>query len=274
MKKVLFLFIVFIIPTGTVYGMSDHHSNSITNKDIAGSICLYKENYIQYAKPMDDKTEQGYTQAQLSLQYQPFYRKQKSLYIGYTTVFWWMTNEISSEITETNYNIEGFYRRQKVVNVSDHLKINRIQFGIDHTSNGKRGPESRGINLLYTTIGAYTGDRLRLGGEIKAFAYFDNSIKNEDIQNFTGNFTYNAYLSWNSHTYSEIAKLNYKVQLGGNSSLSNGRQELTLRLAPIPKYFTPFIFVRYEVGFGTQGLVNYNEKHEAVTFGLSIDCLP
>ena len=233
------------------------------------SISLYKGNYIQSAR--SSTSDNSYTQAQFSLKYQPLKHHFTELFIGFTNTFWWMTSEKSSEVRETNYNAEVFYQKRDASRWGNHFTANLLQLGIDHKSNGEKGAESRGVNSFYVKGGWYCGDRIRVGGELTAFAYFENSVKNEDIDHYTGNFICKAYASFFSHHENrEIIQLSYAVQLGSNTNLSKGRQEILLKAHIFPKTVNPSLFIKYETGYGTQGLAHYNEKHSATIIGLSL----
>ena len=152
----------------------------------------------------------------------------------------------------------------------DTDSLNLLQFGVDHTSNGKKGNESRSTNTVYGKVGGYAGKRFRLGGKITALVYIENSIKNEDIQDYTGNFIYETYLAGYSRAEKEFARLSYRFKLGDNTDLSRGRQEIQLSVKPFPKHFNPSLFVKYESGYGIGGLVDYNKTRNAVMMGLSL----
>ena len=257
MKIYLFTIIALFIFSASAFGFEE------------SAVSLYKGNYIQSAR--SGEQDNSYTQAQFSLKYQPLRHNLDSIFIGFTNTFWWMTSEKSSEVRETNYNVEIFYQKKSAVRLSNNITINSLQLGIDHKSNGKKGAESRGTNSFYVKGGGYFGERIRIGGEVTAFTYVENSVKNRDIQDYTGNFLYKAYASIFSTQYEKnIIQLSYTVQLGNNTNLSRGRQEVLLKANFFPKKINPALFIKYETGYGTQGLTHYNEKHSATIFGLSL----
>ena len=228
---------------------------------------LHKGNYIQSVR-----NEEGpYTQAQFSLKYRPLKHDAANIFVGYTKTFWWMTSEKSSEIRETNYNVELFYKKKNIIQLSKSFSLNVLELGIAHKSNGKKGADSRSIDYVFMRGGGYFGKKLRIGGEITAFTYINKSVKNEDIRDHTGNFAYKIYASlFSRHHKKNIIHLSYMVQLGNNTNFSQGNQEILLKTHFFPKYISPVIFIKYETGYGTQGLAHYNEKHSAAIIGICL----
>ncbi len=79
----------------------------------------------------------------------------ESIEFGYTQVSWWQLYERSSPFRETNYSPE-FFMLMLNDDEDSYIKANKI--GLIHTSNGKRGLESRSWNRIYLKSFMKLGD--------------------------------------------------------------------------------------------------------------------
>ncbi len=173
-------------------------------------------------------------------------------------------------ISEIGYNIGLFYRFDPKPLLSTHITLDRLQVGMLHMSNGEKGLESRSTNFAYGEVGGYAGERSQLGGMITGLGYIDNSAQNEDIEDYTGNFIYETYLSAHSQSKQELARLSYRVRLGDNTDLSRGRQEVMLKVTPFPRHLKAALFIKLDKGHGICGLGDYDKKSDVIMVGVSI----
>lgn len=103
----------------------------------------YKDNYF-LATAVGDWSEVKF---QFSVQYRLL--DACALYLGYTQKSFWNAWDFarSSPFKESNYNPEVFY---VLVRTSSGV-FRGLQGGVEHESNGRDGPDSRGWNRMYAT---------------------------------------------------------------------------------------------------------------------------
>ncbi len=236
------------------------------------TLTLYKDNYFVVGKYNNDANDQG--KVQMSCKYKLFRPDNRGMFLGLTNTFWWQVYEKSRKIRESNYNID-FFHKSKLHDKSVLIQTNRVfspeyyQVGIAHTSNGMDSIESRSINFIYGQVQFSRGARYNIGTNIKILEYFRKSIHNRDIKAFTGNAEYEIFFRFrNGSKKIDNEKISYKFMLGDNSSFTKGQQELTFMMRLFSLRVRPFLYFRYENGYGVDGLVDYNKKNTAYKVGI------
>lgn len=257
MKKSLFLWSVLFV-------LFYNHSAIAYDSPLS----FYLENYFILGKAASD-TEEGANEeqikGQISLKYRLLEGNNSELYFGYTDTFWWMTQEKSKKVREHNYNTDFFYR----FNMTDYYQ-GHCQLGLAHKSNGEDGEESRSTNFAYAQMDYNYGERYNFGMKITGWYYVRNSIKNADLKNYTGNAEYEYYFKFfdQKNDNKNLVLLSYKFLLGDNKNLSNGRQDISFMLRLVSKKINPYLYFKYETGYGVNGLIDYNEKDTTFKLGL------
>ncbi len=256
MKKSLFLWSVMFV-------LSYNHSALADENPLS----FYLENYLISGEAQSNTEEdpnEEQIKGQISFKYRLLQANNSRLYFGYTDTFWWMTQEKSKKIREHNYNTDVFYR----FNMTDYYQ-GHWQLGVAHKSNGEDGDESRGTNYMYAQMDYNYGKRYNLGMKITGWHYVTKSNKNDDIKDYTGNAEYEYYFRFfDKKNNNNLASLSYKFLLGDNKNLSKGRQDLSFMLRLISKRINPYLYCKYETGYGVNGFADYNKKDTTFKLGI------
>lgn len=195
-----------------------------------------------------------------------------SFFFAYTGQSWWQAynRKRSSPFREYNHSPELYFELRPDYALSHDWNLRTVQFGFEHTSNGRSGSRSRSWNRLFTNLeldqGLHWWSSLRLWSRIpeRAKTSPDDAAgdDNPDIVRFYGNgelrFGYRGdELQWNL--------------MGRRNLHSDGRGAWALNVS-YPTGFNPKVrwYLRWFDGYG-ESLIDYNVRVRRIGFGLMLN---
>lgn len=224
---------------------------------------LYKDNYFIFGCPVGQRATSK--NSNIKFQISVAQRLTKSslpfgtyLYLFYTQKCFWNVLENSMPMTDLNFNPGvGF---TKPLFVKDRF-VGKINFIVEHESNGRDGVESRSWN------------RISLGGSImidpqivvhgKVWLPIVDGAENKDILDYCG--IYQVGTSFMSINGRFGLAVNLVKRKGWRPNY-NATVELNYRIF---KRDNQFLFLQYYSGYG-EGLLAYKEYHSMIRMGLVI----
>ena len=191
-----------------------------------------------------------------------------NLYFGFSQrLFWDLLYVESSPVLDVNYNPDLFYRFRP----QDSAPDSWLDFGIfEHESNGLAGYGSRMWNMSYLRYHSVlplsgTPGGARLFWSIKVWAPYLIDLQAQDLVQYRG--IYELNLTWANFLsgWLKDSDISFRLYPGGYSWINplKGGQELTLRMHPDSRRFTPALFIQAFHGYA-ETMLNYNRS----TFGL------
>ncbi|MCP3921804.1 MAG: hypothetical protein GY714_04385 [Desulfobacterales bacterium] len=257
MKKTILIFVVF---STFLYNYSFSYENT--------PFSLYKSNYFVTAGESDSDEGDTQSKGQFSVKYKIMEPWQSQIYFGYTGTFWWQIYEKSKPVMEHNYAADLFYKRDSFLRYDS---FDFYQMGIAHISNGEDGEKSRGINYVYGQTQVSYGDDINVGGGITVRNYFGLPNTNIDYEEYCGIFDFTFFAKFNEEgSIIEDGKILYQYTPGGTFNTDRGKHILTLEFKLLREYFNTLLYIRYENGYGINGLIDYDRKSSAIMIGLKI----
>ena len=190
----------------------------------------------------------------------------RGVYLGFTQRSLWNITAASSPFFDTSYMPEVMFESQSFVNPSSGggFQFLGYQAGYRHESNGRDGPDSRSLNILYfrpaMAVGRLDGWNLLVVPRV--LAYVSDLSNNPDIQHYRGNVELTAIVGRNDRF-----ALSLTARLGHKGSLQT---DLTIpvRLDKLFDFATYFL-IQYWDGYG-ESLLYYNQKTSSVRAGFSL----
>ena len=189
-----------------------------------------------------------------------FMDRRTTLWFGYTQKsFWQVYNRTdSAPFRETNYEPEIFLRYQSDWDIGPG-RLNTVNVGINHQSNGQSEPRSRSWNRI-TGTAAYTYDRWLF--MLKPWIRLPESNKdddNRDIERYLGHASYHAVYKLTEDRTFSLKLLNSLRSSDNKTSVEFGYS--------FPMGGSIKGFVQYYNGYG-ESLIDYNNRTQR--FGLGI----
>ncbi|MGI9265565.1 MAG: phospholipase A [Gammaproteobacteria bacterium] len=239
-------------------------------RDQRFAISTYRANYFIYTYNSDpnedpfqvdttDFLEEGETKFQVSFKMPvatELFGGNTDLLFAFTSVAWWQTlnDDISNPFRETNYEPEVFFRNYSNANLFG-LNFVSWDFGLNHQSNGRSEPTSRGWDRAIGSTAIELTDDLVLG--LRAWYVFDYQEENNpDIKSYMGHGDIAAGWAPNRNTFT----LMYRPASRGDAV------QVTWSY-PISKYLR--LYAQYWNGYG-ESLIDYNVRTKRIGLGIAL----
>ena len=215
---------------------------------------------------------------QFSLKYRLFgddtalgtlYPSLNGLYFGYTQRSVWDITSQSSPFYDTSYMPELMFQSLaplKGTGRATGLQWLGYQASFQHESNGRGGPESRSMNLVYVRPMLAFGrrDGWWLVFAPKLFAYVGGLSDNPDLARYRGYGEYALILTKNDNL-----SLSLTGRIGDHWDKGSLQVDLTYPLKAKFGDVATFMLVQYFDGYG-ESLLDYQKKSTTVRAGFSL----
>ena len=184
------------------------------------------------------------------------------LWLGYTQSSRWQmyNDELSRPFRETNYEPEAM-----LVFRTDYgalgFKGMMASIGINHQSNGRSQPLSRGWNRIVAQIGFEREDWVVMLRPWWRLPESDSSDDNPGIENYIGRGELTVARKWLGHVFSLQARHSLR---GGEMSRGSGQVAWSFPIAGDLKGY-----VQVFSGYG-ESLIDFNNRQTGIGFGLSV----
>ncbi len=196
-----------------------------------------------------------------------WWRWADGLNVAYTQTSLWDFDRPSAPFFDSSYKPEFMWRTEDLfpgtVSWWEHLGL---QAGIQHESNGKDGPDSRSLNVMYLQPTFLFGDseRLFLSLSPRAWFYVGDLSDNPDIKDYRGYAGLSMKVGWGSSV--QLAGL---FRVGDDLDRANMQLDLTYPTARLFGNLDLYLHAQYFNGWG-EGLLNYNERSWTFRVGVSL----
>ena len=191
----------------------------------------------------------------------------RGLHLAYTQRSLWDIQAKSSPFFDTSYmpEIIGEWQAARSLNPGPVQWLGQ-QLSLQHESNGRDGPTSRSVNIVYYRPGVLFGDingwNLILSPKI--YAYVGDLSNNPDISKYRGYGEFRAAFGKN-----ERFGLSFTGRLGEHFDKGSMQFDLTLPLRSRLFDFASYFMVQYFDGYG-ESLLEYNQHSSTVRAGFSL----
>ena len=193
----------------------------------------------------------------------------RGLYLGFTQRSLWDINAYSSPFYDTSYMPELMFESQQVVDpgTPGGFKFLGWQGGVRHESNGRDGPASRSLNIVYArpvfAFGRLDGWNLLVAP--RAFAYIADLSNNPDIADYRDHLELLTILG-----RSDGPALALTSRLGRGMHKGSLQADLTFPVKFDKLFdFATYVLIQYWNGYG-ESLLSYNHRTETVRAGFSL----
>ncbi len=188
------------------------------------------------------------------------------LYLGYTQSGLWDIEGNSKPFTDTIYKPELAWSKDEV----DWIGLPGIdqvglQFGVQHESNGRDGPESRSLNTVYLRPVLHIGDVRGFAVKVapKVYAYLPGRENNADIADYRGHVDLLVTAGWLDGL--QAAALG---RIGSGGKGGSFQLDLTYPLRTIGDgNFDMYLQLQWFSGYG-ESLITYDEYTDALRIGI------
>ncbi len=239
------------------------------NRSRPFSISTYKQNYFiytysdgtneePYQVDASDFLEKDETKFQVSFKMPiatGLFGGDTDLLFAYTSVAWWQTlnDDIANPFRETNYEPEIFFRHYTNKEILG-LQVIDSQLGLNHQSNGRSEPTSRGWDRVIGSVSAQLTDDLVVG--LRAWGILDTQQTNSDIEDYVGYGDIGLGWAPNRNTFT----LMYRPASDGDAVQLTWSYPITDHLR---------LYAQYWNGYG-ESLVDYNSRTERIGLGIAL----
>jgi len=191
----------------------------------------------------------------------------RGLHLAYTQRSLWDTQAKSSPFFDTSYMPEliGEWQAARFLNPGTVQWLGQ-QLSLQHESNGRDGPTSRSVNIVYYRPGVIIGDinGWNLILSPKFYAYVGDLSNNPDIAKYRGYGEFRAMFGKN-----ERFGLSFTGRLGEHFNKGSMQFDLTLPMRSRLIDFASYFMVQYFDGYG-ESLLEYNQHSSTVRAGFSL----
>lgn len=189
-----------------------------------------------------------------------------NLYLGYTQTSIWDIREESAPFRDTSYMPQFFYFVPDTGWKGGPVTRTGVMAGLGHESNGRDGPESRGVDIAFVRPSFDFGDLTRYHLTVAPKAYY-YLIKhdNSDIADYRGYV--DLLVKYGSPDGFQAAAMLRKGMKSWYGSID------TQFTYPLGKLINPswggYLWVGYFNGYG-EDILDYNKKRWIARIGLSL----
>ena len=176
------------------------------------------------------------------------------LFVGYTQTSVWDLYKESKPFRDSSYRPSVFYHERDVL----HGKAWTLNLsgGYEHESNGRAGPDSRSINIVFlrptVVLGQPTECHWQLGA--KLYAYLSKEENNHDIQKYRGFGDYYAV-----YGRPDNWELSVTARKGTSTNFASMLVEAAVPMKTFVENFQGDLFIQYFWGYG-ETILDYNLK--------------
>jgi phospholipase A1 len=236
----------------------------------------YNDSPNQYvALENDEQAEAQETEAKFQISFKAkawenIFNLPLDLWLAYTQLsFWQLYNSaFSSPFRDTNYEPEALFNWRTRYAIPDlqGLKLQFINFGLNHQSNGRSEPLSRSWNRLVVNFGLEKG---HFNALLKTWYRIPEDEEDDDNPDITDYMGYGEL--WLTYLYEDIR---LAVMLRNNFEHNDhGAVQVDISL-PFEKIWKPLgskfaLYVQYFNGYG-ECLLDYNDRANRIGAGFMI----
>lgn len=190
-----------------------------------------------------------------------------NIYFGYTQTSLWDMREYSAPFRDTSYKPALFYYVADTGWRTSWFTRMGFEGGYEHESNGKAGPDSRGIDTLFVKpifeFGDLNANYLTVAPKI--YWYEHKADENSDIADYRGYV--DLLLKYGSNDGWQLAATLRKGMKGGKGSIDT---QFTYPLAKlISSAWGGYIWVGYFNGYG-EDILDYNKHRWIARIGFAV----
>jgi outer membrane phospholipase A len=190
-----------------------------------------------------------------------------NLYFAYTQTSLWDLGEYSAPFRDTSYMPQLFYYLPDTGWKSSWFSKMGLMTGYEHESNGRDGPESRGIDIFFVRPTWEFGDvnAYHLTVSPKVYFYAHIAGENHDIADYRGYM--DLLIKYGSTDGWQLATT---LRKGTKSTYGSIDTQFTYPLAKlINSRWGGFLWVGFFTGYG-EDLLDYNQHRWIARIGYSI----
>lgn len=183
------------------------------------------------------------------------------LFFGYTQLSLWQVydRDRSAPFRDTNYEPELFFSFESPW-WAEGTALRQFDIGVNHQSNGRSLPDSRGWNRVFANA-MFDLDWLLIG--VKPWVYLSESgsrRENPDITDYMGYGELTASFGWKNHVLAIMGRNNFDFQKNRGALRVDYSFPLTRILTGMVQYFT---------GYG-ESLIDYNRPNNRFSLGIAL----
>jgi outer membrane phospholipase A len=208
----------------------------------------------------------------LKIQFSSKYQvaKKFNLYMAYTQTMFWSIYESSMPFKDINFAPELFYR----ILDNDSGKIQSIDFGVTHNSNGKNGIESRSLNRIFLKLNqVHQINRNQIYTEARIYKVYNPEAENHDIEQYLGFWDLQVRLTNLIVKNDQRLDIEFKIFAGSKViNIDKGGTVLGLIYRTGSESFNPAIYLQYYQGTA-ESLLNYQDKVDEWRIGFLLTSL-
>lgn len=260
MKKILLIIAVFLSLNHNTFGNEPDLENKVTSIFGANAnekFSLHQPSYFIFG--VND----------LKLQFSFKYRLARSIpaYFGYRQTMFWNIYDGSKPFKDINFFPEFFYR---LIDSQDE-SFKTLDMGYMHSSNGKKGTESRSADRLFARANYITKyDRHLIDFNLMVFHFYNRDELNKDIVHHMG--YWDLKMAFSNLIINDKQTLDLELRLFAGSKgydLDQGAYQVGLIYNFGSTNINPAIyFQRYE-GYA-ESLLDYNKRHAEYRLGFML----
>jgi len=189
-------------------------------------------------------------------------------HLAYTQTSLWDWDKPSAPFLDSSYKPELLYLKERVFGgeKSDFLRLD-LQTGFQHESNGKDGPASRSLNIIYLRPTLFMGpeDGFQVSLMAKPWVYVGDLSDNPDIARYRGYADLRLTAGWE-----RSLQLSATGRVGDQGDKGSLQLELSYPLLRITgESLTLYAFAQYFVGYG-ESLLQYDQRSSAFRIGIAL----
>jgi phospholipase A1 len=183
------------------------------------------------------------------------------LWFAYTQQNQWQVYEadISRPFRETNYEPELFGSFHPDLDLGG-WRLNLVNFGYNHQSNGRADPISRSWDRLFVEAGIERGNLVVFGRLWTRIELDDSEDDNPDIVDYYGNAEINALYKWRGSTFTLMGR--------GNPSTGKGAAQFTWSSKPLIGPLRGY--VQLFTGYG-ESMIDYDWRQTTIGVGVTLN---
>jgi outer membrane phospholipase A len=190
-----------------------------------------------------------------------------NLYFGYTQTSLWDLGEYSAPFRDTSYMPQLFYYLPDTGWKSSWFSKMALMTGYEHESNGRDGPESRGIDIFFVRptweFGDVDGNHLTVSPKVYFYAHIAG--ENHDIADYRGYM--DLLLKYGSNDGWQLATT---LRKGTKSTYGSIDTQFTYPLSKlINSRWGGFLWVGFFTGYG-EDILDYNQHRWIARIGYSV----
>jgi outer membrane phospholipase A len=190
-----------------------------------------------------------------------------NLYFAYTQTSLWDLGEYSAPFRDTSYMPQVFYYLPDTGWKSSWFSKMGLMSGYEHESNGRDGPESRGIDIFFVRptwdFGDVDGYHFTVSPKVYFYAHIAG--ENHDIADYRGYM--DLLLKYGSNDGWQLAAT---LRKGTKSTYGSIDTQFTYPLAKlINSRWGGFLWVGFFTGYG-EDILDYNQHRWIARIGYSI----